>query len=429
MWLYVLLSSVRHSVLCDDGGYRGFSMYETYSAVMNITYIDPRSNKTTNEQDSSGRYSKSSPVEIEFGRVVHVLDQDKSRTACKKPINAPKGRVRWIALIQKGGCKLQQKIRNVVLKNASAVVIYETQNGSISIHETSVDFEVSQVVSIFISKSKGQHIASLVDNGTKVMMHISVGRQQTTQYSSINKTSVLFVSISFIVLMIISLAWLVFYYIQRFRYAHAKERLSKRLMNAAKKAITKMPVRTIKNGDKETDSDFDQCAVCIESYRASDVIRILPCKHMFHKSCVDPWLIEQRSCPMCKLDILKAYGLQVHGSHDSMVNIEIEGPSTSIGPSELVPAENAREIGTSPVEVIRYQPAQVEYHDIPSESTSSGASMTSPAMEEEDDEEVGRVGMVKESDGEPHELQSLMQGASAQGTPPTASVAEEPQSV
>ena len=36
----------------------------------------------------------------------------------------------------------------------------------------------------------------------------------------------MFVSISFIVLMMISLAWLVFYYIQRFRYLHAKDRLS-----------------------------------------------------------------------------------------------------------------------------------------------------------------------------------------------------------
>jgi hypothetical protein len=85
---------------------------------------------------------------------------------------------------------------------------------------------VNDVVAIFITKAKGQRIASLVDNGTRVTMHISVGRQQAPQYSSINKTSVLFVSISFIVLMIISLAWLVFYYIQRFRYAHAKERLS-----------------------------------------------------------------------------------------------------------------------------------------------------------------------------------------------------------
>ena len=85
---------------------------------------------------------------------------------------------------------------------------------------------MDDVVSIFISKADGERIARLVDNGTRVVMEITVGRHQIMQYSSINKTSVLFVSISFIVLMIISLAWLVFYYIQRFRYAHAKERLS-----------------------------------------------------------------------------------------------------------------------------------------------------------------------------------------------------------
>ena len=32
------------------------------------------------------------------------------------------------------------------------------------------------------------------------------------------RTSVLFVSISFVILMVISLAWLIFYYVQRFRY-------------------------------------------------------------------------------------------------------------------------------------------------------------------------------------------------------------------
>ncbi len=34
-------------------------------------------------------------------------------------------------------------------------------------------------------------------------------------------------------------------------------------------------------------------------------------RHVFHKSCIDPWLLDQRSCPMCKLDILKHYGLMV----------------------------------------------------------------------------------------------------------------------
>lgn len=40
------------------------------------------------------------------------------------------------------------------------------------------------------------------------------------------RTSVLFVSISFIVLMIISLIWLVFYYVQRFRYLQTKDKQS-----------------------------------------------------------------------------------------------------------------------------------------------------------------------------------------------------------
>ncbi|KAI1731681.1 ring finger domain-containing protein [Ditylenchus destructor] len=123
---------------------------------------------------------------------------------------------------------------------------------------------------------------------------------------SFSKTSVLFVSISFIILMVISLAWLVFYYVQRFRYAHAKDRLQRRLFNAAKKALTRIPTRPVKAG--ELDSD---CPVCIDPYRTGDIVRMLPCRHIFHKSCVDPWLLEHRTCPMCKSDILKAFGYHV----------------------------------------------------------------------------------------------------------------------
>ncbi|KAI6188565.1 RING-type domain-containing protein [Aphelenchoides besseyi] len=126
---------------------------------------------------------------------------------------------------------------------------------------------------------------------------------------SFSKTSVLFVSISFIILMVISLAWLVFYYVQRFRYAHAKDRLQRRLFNAAKKALTRIPTKPVKAGDKELDSD---CPVCIDPYRAGDIVRMLPCRHVFHKTCVDPWLLEHRTCPMCKSDILKAFGYHVN---------------------------------------------------------------------------------------------------------------------
>ncbi|CAI2349092.1 unnamed protein product [Caenorhabditis sp. 36 PRJEB53466] len=128
----------------------------------------------------------------------------------------------------------------------------------------------------------------------------------TDALRSFSKTSVLFVSISFIILMVISLAWLVFYYVQRFRYAHAKDRLQRRLFNAARKALTRIPTMVIAPGmHHELQSD---CAVCLDPYQLQDVVRLLPCKHIYHKSCIDPWLLEHRTCPMCKNDILKHFG-------------------------------------------------------------------------------------------------------------------------
>ena len=63
------------------------------------------------------------------------------------------------------------------------------------------------------------------------------------------KTSVLFVSVSFIVLMLISLAWLVFYYIQRFRYIHAKDRLERKLCSQAKRALAIISTSVLKKDD------------------------------------------------------------------------------------------------------------------------------------------------------------------------------------
>ncbi|KFO26544.1 N-acetyl-beta-glucosaminyl-glycoprotein 4-beta-N-acetylgalactosaminyltransferase 2 [Fukomys damarensis] len=158
-----------------------------------------------------------------------------------------------------------------------------------------------------IPEPKGKEIVSLLERNITVTMYITIGTRNLQKY--VSRTSVVFVSISFIVLMIISLAWLVFYYIQRFRYANARDRNQRRLGDAAKKAISKLQVRTIKKGDKETESDFDNCAVCIEGYKPNDLVRILPCRHLFHKSCVDPWLLDHRTCPMCKMNILKALGI------------------------------------------------------------------------------------------------------------------------
>lgn len=108
--------------------------------------------------------------------------------------------------------------------------------------------------------------------------------------------------------MLISLAWLVFYYVQRFRYIHAKDRLERKLCNRAKTALAIISTSVVRRDDLDVYGDPEQkptCAVCIETYREADVVRVLPCRHQFHKGCIDQWLLEKRTCPMCKYSILE----------------------------------------------------------------------------------------------------------------------------
>ena len=54
------------------------------------------------------------------------------------------------------------------------------------------------------------------------------------------------------------------------------------------------------------DFENEDCSICLEKLYDQEnnkEIISLECNHLFHKECVDPWIINNRNCPLCKRNI------------------------------------------------------------------------------------------------------------------------------
>lgn len=48
----------------------------------------------------------------------------------------------------------------------------------------------------------------------------------------------------------------------------------------------------------------EECAVCLEKYKAGETLVHLPCTHRFHVKCLVPWLETNTHCPCCRMAIV-----------------------------------------------------------------------------------------------------------------------------
>lgn len=62
----------------------------------------------------------------------------------------------------------------------------------------------------------------------------------------------------------------------------------------------------LKYGKVEHKENQDNCAICVEDFAPSTMIRQTPCKHIFHDHCVMKWVetkIDSPDCPFCRAEI------------------------------------------------------------------------------------------------------------------------------
>ena len=58
------------------------------------------------------------------------------------------------------------------------------------------------------------------------------------------------------------------------------------------------------NDERIVTSRNDGCVICLEDFQLGEDCQAMSmCKHVFHSGCLEEWLVQNQSCPLCRIDL------------------------------------------------------------------------------------------------------------------------------
>uniref|UniRef100_A0A0C9RYH6 TSA: Wollemia nobilis Ref_Wollemi_Transcript_3809_2248 transcribed RNA sequence n=1 Tax=Wollemia nobilis TaxID=56998 RepID=A0A0C9RYH6_9CONI len=238
------------------------------------------------------------------------------------------------ALIIRGNCTFEDKVRNAQAAGFRAAIVYNNED-SADLVSMAGNSDGITTYAVFVSNAAGEML----------LKYIGAPNMELWIIPSFESTAWSVMAISFVSLLAICAVLATCFFVRRHRlrytsrpsHIHEFHGMSRRLVKALPSVIFSSVV--------DDNCTSETCAICLEDYTAGDKLRVLPCHHKFHVPCIDSWLTMWRSfCPVCKRDARTSIG-----SPPPSENTPLLSPSSLVSaPISLVGASAQSSILVSP---------------------------------------------------------------------------------
>ncbi|CAN1122433.1 Receptor homology region, transmembrane domain-and RING domain-containing protein 1 [Linum perenne] len=222
---------------------------------------------------------------------LHVANPLEACSSLQGHLGFNRTRRASFALIVRGGCAFEEKIRNAQLAGFRAAIVFDDRDNRNLVYMM-VNQEDVKIHAVFVSKATGEIL----------MEHASGEGAECCIYPSQNDTAWTVLAMSFLSLIVI-LIILVIALVTPRHWVHWR-RFSFHNRSVDAKTVETLPCFTFHSAYMKQSHYGETCVICLEDYKDGEVVKVLPCKHEFHSSCVGSWLTKWGTfCPVCKLDM------------------------------------------------------------------------------------------------------------------------------
>ncbi|KAF9101927.1 hypothetical protein BGX29_005125 [Mortierella sp. GBA35] len=224
---------------------------------------------------------------------VETLDPTEERTGCRPVVfnssflatstvtdNSNNTDIPWAALVERGGeCGFVNKVKNMMVSGASAVVVGDNQKGPlVTMYSNRGDTSDITIPSVFITQNNYRELRYLgIELGQGFLIRMSSDEEETP---------VLDVIVILIVSPLVVFPLLFFLWRMQLRQLRLADL-------APPEVVSHLPIKVFFKS-KLKENDPVECVICLDEYVDEDELRVLPCRHEYHVACVDNWLTTRK---------------------------------------------------------------------------------------------------------------------------------------